>query len=260
MAAESILSFRRPGFPRTTNNETAFTTTVEYVGPLTTLQAARPVSNAVWGDYSGRVKTTDLEPIEGTDKAIMVVILDFRYQANDGGGAPGTASEVTLEVEWVMFQRSLYEHPKFAIGQGGSFALTSADIAAIEKWENEDNAEEKALYKYKNQEGDDTYETLSANAKMFARGIELGQESWEDYSPVVRKTTTFLGGPPGTSAAGQKNNPPSFDGGPAGYEWRKSADRGIKAGGQTRWERQEEWLGAKKVLTDKDDIFWTAPS
>jgi hypothetical protein len=260
MAAESILTFRRPGFPRTTNNETAFSTVVEYIGPLTTLEAARPVSNASWGDYTGRVKTTELEPIEGTDKAIMVVILEYKYEAGTNGTEPGIPAEISLEVEWVMFQRSMYEHPVFAIGEGGDHALTSADIAAIEKWENEDNADEKALYKYKVKEDDTEYETLSANAKMFARGIELGQSSWEDYSPVVRKTTNMLGGPPGISAAGQKDNPPSFDGGPAGYQWRKSADRGIKAGGQTKWERQEEWLGAKKVLTDKDEIFWTAPA
>jgi hypothetical protein len=46
---------------------------------------------------------------------------------------------------------------------------------------------------------------------------------------------------------------------PDGYEWRKSADRNVTAGKRTRWEKQEEWLGAKKVLHDKDEIFWEAP-
>ena len=260
MSNESIIAFKRPGYPRTSNNETAFSTVIEYVGPLATLEGARPASNESWGTYSGRVKTTELEPIEGTNRAIMTVILEFRYEAPSGGAGPGVAAEEALEIEWVMFQRSLYEHPEFAIGQGGLHALTSEDIAAIEKWENTEDVSQKKLYKYKVKDSDEEFEELSANAKMFARGIELGQESYEDFAPVIRKTTTLLGGPPGTSEAGLKSTPPPFDGGPAGYEWRKSADRGLREGGQTEWTRSEEWLGAKKILTDRDDIYWSAPA
>jgi hypothetical protein len=48
-----------------------------------------------------------------------------------------------------------------------------------------------------------------------------------------------------------------FPGKPIGYEWLKTADRSISQGGRKRWQKIEEWTGAKKVLVDKDEIFWT---
>ena len=42
---------------------------------------------------------------------------------------------------------------------------------------------------------------------------------------------------------------------PVGYQWRKSADRAIQTS-QTRWDKTEEWIGAIKVLLDKQEIFF----
>jgi hypothetical protein len=98
-------------------------------------------------------------------------------------------------------------------------------------------------------------EYLSANAEKFAKGIELGIETYEDYAPVVRRSTIYANGIPSNSTAGQKEDAPEVEGKPEGYEWRKQADRAIQ-NGQTRWDKSEEWIGAIKVLVDKDEIFF----
>jgi len=253
MADESILTYKRPGFPTTDNSEKSYRTTIEYVGPLTTLAAAEPASNAVWGNYDGRVSSTTLTPLEGTTQATLSVTCEYFYEVESG--TAGTAKEVNYEVDWMVFQRSMFEHPVFAIGLGGTYALTSEDIAAIQKWENAP-VDLKKVYKYYTDQAETTEETLTSNAQKFAKGLELGQESYEDYAPVVRRSTTYVNGLPATSSAGLKDNPPTFTGGPTGYEWRKTADRATRAGGQTRWERVEEWTGAIKVLSDRSNIYW----
>lgn len=254
MAAESILTYKKLGFPKTDNSERSYRTVIEYVGPNSTLAAAEPATNATWGDYDGKVTSTTLSPIEGTAQAELTVVCEYFYEAGGEGTGAGTASEIAYEVEWVMFQRPMLEHPQFS--PGGSSALSVTDIAAIEKWKNEDDVTKRAAYEYKEKSTDTTYQTLSDAATYYAKGLQLGQESYEDYAPVVRKTTTYLNGLPPTSDVGQKNNPPSFTGGPQGYQWRKSADRAIRAQGQTKWERVEEWTGAKKILSDKNSLYW----
>jgi hypothetical protein len=155
-----------------------------------------------------------------------------------------------------MFQRPLAEHPVFRTG--GAHALDATDHADIAAWRDEPDPTLKGAYKYNELAltGSGSEAELSSAAIMFAKGIELGMESYEDYAPVVRKTTTYVGGLPGASTAGAKDAGPTFTGKPSGYEWRKSADRAIRQGGQTRWERVEEWVGAEKVLIDKSSIYF----
>ena len=254
MAAESILTYKRPGFPKTSNSEKSYVTTIEYVGPLSTLSSAEPATGAAWGDYDGIVTGTVLSPLEGTTQAELTVTCEYSYDGSAGG--TGSAREISFEVEWVMFQRPLAEHPVFR--SGGTYALDATDHADIAAWRDEPNPTLKGAYKYDELAltGSGTEASLSANATKFAKGIELGMESYEDYSPVIRKTTTYVGGLPGASTAGAKGTDPTFTGKPSGYKWRKSADRAIRQGGQTRWERIEEWTGAEKVLIDKSAIYW----
>jgi len=169
----------------------------------------------------------------------------------------GERESENLEIEWVMVDRSMYEQPEFALDGGGAYALSASDVEDIEFWKREKKAAKKKAYKY-SQAGSQDIE-LSDNARVFAKGIELGLESFEDYAPVARKTSTYTGGPPDESLAGQKDEPVGFTRLPSGYEWRKSADRNVTVGKRTRWERVEEWLGAYTLLYDKDQIFWGAP-
>jgi hypothetical protein len=254
MAAESILAYKRPGFPKTSNSEKSYLTTIEYVGPLATLSDAEPDTGAAWGDYAGIVTGTVLSPIEGTTQAELTVTCEDSYDGSGGGS--GSAREISYEVEWVMFQRPLAEHPVFRTG--GAHALDATDHADIAAWRDEPDPTLKGAYKYNELAltGSGSEAELSDAAIMFAKGIELGMESYEDYAPVIRKTTTYVGGLPGASTAGEVETGPTFTGKPSGYEWRKSADRAIRQGGQTRWERIEEWIGAEKVLIDRNTIYW----
>ncbi len=252
MADESIIDNKKPGYPQYSNSEKAFRTTIEYVGSQSTLESAIPSNNTAWGEYAGIVVSSELTPLPGTDQAELTVVTEFVFDSGDGSES-GTAQEVSYEVEWVMFQRSLFEHPEFAVGGGGTYELDAEDIAAIDAWENSPPSIKKEFYYEENNSG----KPLSANARKFAEGRNLGQESWEDYAPVIRVTTRYVNGLPATSDAGLiDSSPPDFSGRPSGYEWRKSADRSVKSGGQSRWDRVEEWTGALKVLTDRESIFW----
>jgi hypothetical protein len=260
MAAEFILKYKKPGFPKTANTDKGFSTTIEYVGPLAELQAEQPSKDEVWGDYTGVVKSAKLNPLEGTEKAELTVICEATFdQSGDSSFDDPTVREIGYEREWVEFTRSLYEHPAFAIGQGGEFELSSEDLAAIEKWQNNEDVQLKAEYKYP-YHPDGGVSDLSPNAKMFVRGLELGQDPYTDYAPVIRKTTNFAKGIPSGADAGLKGGEPEFTGKPEGYEWRKASDRGVKAGGQTRWDQVEEWMGATKVLIDRKNVFWEPPT
>lgn len=252
MAAESILTYKKPGFPKYDNTEKSYRTTIEYVGPQATLASAEPGVNDAWGDYIGIVTGSSLDPIEGTTQANLTISVEYNYDG--AGGTSGSLREVTYEVEWVVFQRPLLEHPVFRVGGGGQYELSAEDIAAIESWKTS-NVGTRGAYNYYDAETD-TSIALSSNAQVFCKGFDIGLETYEDYAPVVRKTTSYAGGLPGTSTAGMKETPPNFNGRPSGYEWRKSADRAIRASGQTRWDRVEEWMGAVKVLIDRASIYY----
>lgn len=260
MAAESIYSKRKYGFPLVKESQTGITTTIEYVGATATLSAAMPEPSEVWGDYIGFVRDVQIEEMENTGNSTLTVEVEYLFEAGSGGEAAGTASSISYEIEWSMFTRSMYEHPQFAAGGAGANALTTQDIVDIQKWQEETNQDEKALYRYTDETADPPYVELSDSARLFARGIELGQEEYEDYAPIVRKTTTFLNGlPTGVSEAGAKDEPPSIGGVPTGYEWRKSADRFVTGSSRRKWDRSEEWVGAIRVLSDKNQIYWAAP-
>lgn len=256
MADESILTYKRPSYPVEEYTTKGYRTVIEYIGPTATIEAAVPDRNSAWGNYSGYVESVRLEPVENTGYSVLTVTLEYSF--SDSGGSPGqsqgTIVEVKYELEWVMFQRSMFEHPAFTAG--GVYELSASDISAINKWKNNDNATQKAAFKYKDTEEASTFTALGANAVVFAKGLNLGLENYEDYAPVIRKTTTYADGMPGQSEAGLKNNPPSFLGGPPGYQWRKTADRAIQSDIETRWDRVEEWTGAVKVLFDKENIYW----
>lgn len=261
MASEFIFDLRRPGFPKFDNSEGSFRTSIEYVGNFDDLFREAPNVGESWGDYQGTVATSRLEPIEGTNYAILTVDCEAKFEPGDGTGYDeGVEQETKWEVDWVMFTRSWYEHPEFRVGGAGTYALTEMDVYEIGMWETEEDVFLKEQYSFRPPLGGET-QTLSNNAKMFVQSILLGIPEWEDFSPVARKTTTYSRGNPGQSSAGQKEDPEDFTGRPTGYEWRKTADRAVQAagGGTTKWDRVEEWTGAKKVLYDRDEVFWSPP-
>jgi hypothetical protein len=259
---DPLIDFMRPGFPKESLDASSYRNTIEYVGPYSSL-AGVVTTGIIWGEYPGRVDSATFEPIEGCDYAILTVIVERKFETADyPGSGTGELVETNYEIDWADIQRSLYEHPVFRIGGGGSAELTPEDKEAIKSWEKNPYPQYKKDYIYS--EDDYTTElsssspTLSANAQLLARGIQLCVEFWIDKAPVARKSETYVNGPPPEGSAGQKQDPDDFPNLPSGYEWIRSADRGVRRGGQTKWTRDTEWLGAKKVLIDKDEIFWEA--
>ena len=100
---------------------------------------------------------------------------------------------------------------------------------------------------------------LSAAAKMLAEGFNKRCEYFVEKVPVARQSETWVNGPPPAGTAGLKETPTGFPNLPSGYEWIKSADRAMRSGGQNKWQRDQEWLGAKKVLYDAANLFYDPP-
>jgi hypothetical protein len=243
MAAESIITYLKPNFPKQGVNGGSYSTQLEYIGPYDTLLAASPAIGAVWGDYEGTTDTVSIEPISGTSplKASLVVNMTRNFEAGSSGASPGTLEETTYEVEWTAVQRPLVEHPKFR--STGTYPLHATDMEQIAKWENDKTAENRAL--------------LSSSAEKYAKGIDLGIRTYDDFAPILIKTTSYVNGPPSTSDAGSKETTPTyFPNHPTGYEWVKSADRSLKSGRRNKWERSEQWTGAIKVLVDKNALYY----
>jgi len=265
MANEPIIQYRRVGYPKETLDEGSYRNVIEYIGPTDELSGIVE-TGMKWGDYGGLVTSASGEPIEGTDYAILTVVVERKFDSADyGDGGQGQKQETNYEIDWADVQTPMLEHPAFRNGGGGAHELSKPDLLELKAWEDEPDVDQKALYKFRpagmgfNQGGGAVYyRELSDNAKLFAKGILMGIEYYIDKAPVARKTETYAGGPPPEGTAGQKDEPSGFDGLPSGYEWIREADRGLRRGGQTRWERTIEWKGTKKVLVDRDEIFWTA--
>lgn len=258
MAIEPIYSQRRPGFPRESFSDASYLTEIQYVGLAADLKSASPAKDSVWGEYLGIVSSESLELLDGTEWGILTVVCEAKFDQSSGGET-GTEREVAYEIDWTDVQRSMYEHPEFAIGEGGTYELTSEDVTAIGKWNENPNVGYKKDYIYYTGADDYTTMTLSDNAKMFARGIQLGVEYYVYKAPVANRSSSYVNGPPPAGTAGLKEDPVGFPHLPTGYEWLRDADRSLRSGGQTRWQRDTTWIGAKKVLVDAAEIFWDAP-
>lgn len=259
MAAETIISLRKPGFPKVDKSENSTTTRIEYIGAKSTLEAEEPGVGVAWGDYAGQVKSTSVEPTE--DSTISELFITLEATIDNETVDTGTLASVSYEIRWVKVDRPLLEHPQFADGQGGANALTGFDQYDIERWRDPENSQSAYKdFKYQVEGGgEDSAIELSTNAKLFAQGIKLGQETWEDRAPIAIKISEYVGGPPPETNAGLKEGTPAIPNIPTGYEWRKETADSTRAGGETRWTLTEEWHGAKFVLIDRDRVFWAAP-
>lgn len=169
----------------------------------------------------------------------------------DGGGddGPGTltvvytnvpdagynlvASQTTLEIDWSLVEKPLITHPRYITG--GTNALTDDDRRKIEIWKDTPSTP--------------NYDACSANAKHFIGKLRKGIESYGVPAPISRKTTRNTAAPT-VSNCGQRVTTAPIAGAPAGYQWLKTADRGIRQAPASGWERVEEWTGAREVDED----------
>ncbi len=146
---------------------------------------------------------------------------------------------VDFEIDTAQLEKPLLSHPKFE------------DVAEqVELWKNA-APELRAAYKYTNASGGE--ESLSGNALKAAKLIERGVESYLEFSPVVRKTTTKTGSSSQElwsdvgEKCGTRDKPPSKLRGMVGgsWDWLKTADRATQTGGGSG-QRVEEWTGANQ--------------
>jgi hypothetical protein len=244
MASESIISYKKLEHPSYRVSDKSVRTDIEYVGPFSTLNATLSGElkrGLTWGDYPGRVTDIDIKGIEGTDLGELTVGVELEVPSDgDFGFNGGVLVSVAYEIDWVVVGRPLIEHPNFS--SSGSKRLTDEDLEKIATWEDEKTPE--------------NFSVLSDNAKYYATGIMKGISSYDDFAPVLSKTTTYVGGPGPTSSAGMKDNPAGFPNRPSGYEWIKSADRSLRSGTRDKWDRTEQWTGAHAVLVDKNGLYY----
>jgi len=244
MAAESIITYLKPNYPQIGITASTKQSDLLYIGPYATLLAAAPATGASWGDYIGKVDTARIEPISGTNplQGELTVTVSQEFQADGGGSTAGVSGEISYEVEWTVVSRPLLEHPEFRTS--GTYALSATDGEKIATWENNKTSANRTA--------------LSAAAEKYAKAVDLGIDTYDDFAPILSKTTTFTNGPPSTSTAGAKegSTPSGFPNAPTGYEWIKSADRAVKAGKKNKWDRTEQWLGAKKIMVDKNSLYF----
>lgn len=252
--SDPLINYKKPEYPKREFGEAAVITRIEYIGDTETLEASLPVSGQEYGGYLGQVKSATIEPTE--DVGISVAMITMEQPIDNTETQPGELTAISYEIRWIDVERSMYEHPDF--NEGGEFFLTKGDIYDIEKWRAPENTKDlRDNFKY-DEQGYET--TLSANAKMFAQGILLGLETYDDKAPVAIKISEYVGGPPPTTDAGLKEDPVGFPNLPEGFEWRKEAADSTRAAGATRWNLTEEWQGAKKVLFDRLKIYWLPPT
>ena len=255
MAAEPLINYKKPEYPKTEYNETGVITRIEYIGATATLDAGKPAIGDAWGEYFGTAKTVTIEPTEDVDVSVLMVTMDSTTDNTDI--EPGEKISESYEIRWVTVERNMLEHPAFAIDGEGPHKLSPQDIYDLEKWKAPENTRElREAYSY-NERGYDI--VLNAPAKMFARGIELGQETFEDKAPIAIKISEYVNGPPPETNAGLKEEPDGVPNIPSGFEWRKETADSTRAGGALKWDLTEEWVGAKKVLHDRENIYWLAP-
>lgn len=198
--------------------------TRRFRGPIQTLRAGRPTAGSTMSDIDDAYRVSRVEIIaDKGGSGRMIVYLSTLITSAAGGGG----NDTTHEVEWVNIEKPLIAAPYFR--SGGGAALTQADHEAIETWQADRSTS--------------NYSALSTNAKLYANRILAGIESFLLASPVARRTTRSSD-KPSSSVCGRRQTPPNFPGLPSGYVWLKTADRAIKPGNDSPWERIEEWTGA----------------
>jgi len=262
---DPLIDYLREGFPKPTDTAEGYQTILEYIGPEEDLFGVI-TKGQPWGDYQGVVEDLTGEPITGTTPLLTILSVRMMRKFGDDPDVAqqeGTELETKFEIDWVDVSRPFIDHPEFATG--GAFALGTTERLECLKWDEMDVPEFKEAYKfypgrYSDWQGtEDELSILSGtNATKYADGRLLGIEYFVEKVPVLRKSTTYVDGVPPQGGAGNKEDPPDFPAGlkPGGYEYIRSTDRSIGNGKQNEWQRDQEWLGGKKILVDSKNLFY----
>ncbi len=252
----ALLDYLRPDYPTFDTDQVGTRATWNLRGLASVINPLLPAigSTLAYGGFNYIIEKVAAGPID-TSLYADYSIIGYYSQAR---------SEVTVadeqypfySIDYVQVEKALKQHPAFA-------AFTAADWVAVNGWDNEIDTVAKTDLKYypRDKDGNTTGAAValtgtSTTGQIGYATLRLqGVESFLDFAPEVTLSTKYFSSdPPSAADAGQKVSAPSYA--PSGYEWLKVMDRVQKQGIRSVfWLREEKWLGARKILLDKDDIF-----
>ena len=222
-----------PDSPQISLSKEGLVYTKIFTGPFSVVEAGIPARMAsVTGVPSPLL--VDTATIKNGPGGIGTLTITCCQSPSSGVGS----TEPTEEIEWVEVQRPLKSHKMFQAG--GVNELDDGDLSDIVAWQNQDNAAQMKLFKFPT--GSGATDTLSDNAQVYAKKWLRGQEFYNEYAPVYRKTLVLTAAP-STGGCGIIEAPATSETTvPPYYQWLKNADRAIKR--SRTYERVQEWLGA----------------
>lgn len=211
-----------------------------YHGPYAKLNAMKPKTGDALAGFEGmNVRSAVAVRDENGYFGTLEIILESAESTTTlvPEGAP--ALTTTREILWQSAQRPLLEHP--------SVSGYAAELAA---WMAESKPGLKKNFQYtKYKDGgdgeyvEDGVETLSQGAQKWALKIMRGIESWMDFYPLARLTTTHTWQPAATGAGRGTMGPPLGISVPAGYGWMRTGDTVTQNSADKIWTRVQEWTG-----------------
>lgn len=248
-----------------------------------------------------QVRSVSYTPRIGNSKYSRLEISTVQQITTDAGSEGTTDSKLVKdETEWQFtWQRQvlpLIRHPALLPSDafyssppsGTSFPLSaSAGTPArtgyedVLGWEAMPECAAKLANQYYPLNADGSQSSslrtvIVPGALAYVKMRKLGAEYYDEYIPVLTKTSLYQGkNPPpiektastgsGTSSTptnlvgryiktGNSQKPPEADFCPDGYRWVKTADSFRKQGKTLYWTRTEEWTGALYILYDSREL------
>lgn len=259
MSYAAIVNYQVPGSPEDIKDVTGALKRFVYRKDSSTLTTNRPAAGDDWNGLEVR-RTSLVQVGRSTTWELTVdAANDDAAPSTLGSAAVSNQEFPVLELDFEPVERSLRQHPGFS-------SFVEADFQALDLWIAETDSEQRRIFKYWKRDSEGaktgTIQTLSTTIspvntqQQFASLYLLGVETYTDYAPVARKTSLYKGtGKPTSADIGQVIVGDPFTGVPSGYTWLKRADRAVKQGRGFTWTRVEEWIGAREILVDKDEIF-----
>jgi hypothetical protein len=252
----ALLDYLRPDYPKFVSAPEGTHAQWAVRGLAATINPLLPAigSTMAYGGFNYIIEKVTAEQIETS--TVSDYLIEGYYSVPKAQTTVADEQYPHYSIDYVQVEKSLKQHPEFA-------AFTAADWIAVTTWDAETDSAARAALQYYERDKDGVAInsaialTGSATAGQIAYAtLRLkGVESFLDFAPEVTLATKYFSSdPPSAADAGQKVSAPTYA--PSGYEWLKTMDRVQKQGVRSIcWIREEKWLGARKVLLDKDEIF-----
>ena len=243
----------QPGYPKYKGNTSGETVILVYGGPYQTLLVAKPFSGQVVNGFPYiPVSEVNVEPLGAgvTGPGTLTITLQ-----QDNGSTSSAVDDQTDELDWTELTRAIELHPRYngTLAQGNGFGGTKLSTAAIilsgdssatpltSVW---DQLKEAASISIRNAlvaripDGSSKTLVLELETKYHA-----GTTSYVMPAPLARRTIRSFNIIPSTAMGKVTGNKP-FPECPDGYVWLTTADRSLRQGKRSKWERILEWTGA----------------